>query len=107
MVAEFRKRRDRVMDLIKSMPGMRCPEPPGAFYVFPDISHWFGRKSPEGQQIQNADDLSMYLLHAGHVTVVTGTAFGEPNCIRISFANSVENIEKGFARIKKALEALS
>jgi aspartate aminotransferase len=107
MVAEFRKRRDRVMDLIKDIPGMRCPEPPGAFYVFPDVSHWFGKKSPDGQQIQNADDLSMYLLHTGHVTVVTGSAFGEPNCIRISFANSVDNIEKGFARIKKAMETLS
>jgi len=107
MVAEFRKRRDRVMDLIKNITGMRCPEPPGAFYVFPDVSNWFGKKSPDGQIIQNADDLSMYLLHAGHVTVVTGAAFGEPNCIRISFANSVDNIENGFARIKKALEALA
>lgn len=106
MVAQFEKRRNRVMELIKAIPGMRCSLPPGAFYVFPDVSSWFGKKSPEGQLIQNADDLCMYLLHNGHVTVVTGAAFGEPDCIRISFANNLENIEKGFGRIRKALEAL-
>lgn len=107
MVTEFRKRKEKVMELMKAIPGMKCSEPPGAFYVFPDISAWFGKKCPDGQVINNADDLSMYLLHAGHVTVVTGAAFGEPDCIRISFANSLENIEKGFGKIKKALEALA
>lgn len=107
MLEAFSSRRKRVMELLAEIPGMVCHEPPGAFYVFPRISHYFGKKTPVGDLINSAEDLSMYLLHVGHVSTVTGSAFGEPTCIRISFANSIENIEIGFAKIKNALNQLS
>ncbi len=105
MVEEFVKRRKRVMELLKEIPGMACSEPQGAFYVFPGISNYFGKSDGE-DKIETADDLCMYLLNKAHVSTVTGKAFGEPNCIRISFANSMENIEKGFAKVKEALAKL-
>ncbi|MBL0184096.1 MAG: pyridoxal phosphate-dependent aminotransferase [Chitinophagaceae bacterium] len=105
MVEEFTKRRKRVMELVKDIPGIECSEPQGAFYVFPSVKNYFGRSDGE-ETIMNADDLCMYLLNKAHVSTVTGRAFGEPNCIRISFANSTENIEKGFAKIKEALAKL-
>ncbi len=106
MIAEFTKRRKRVMELVKDLPAVECSEPQGAFYVFPVVKYYFGRSDGENR-IDNADDLCMYLLNKAHVSTVTGKAFGEPNCIRISFANSMENIEKGFAKIKAALAKLS
>ena len=105
MVAEFTKRRQRVMELVKEIPGIVCSEPQGAFYVFPEVNNYFGKADGE-DKIENADDLCMYLLNKAHVSTVTGKAFGAPNCIRISFANSMENIEKGFAKIKEALAKL-
>lgn len=105
MLQEFTARRKRVMELLSQIPGVECSEPEGAFYVFPRISDYFGKKDGD-TVIENADDLCMYLLNKGHVSTVTGKAFGEPNCIRISFANSMANIEKGFGKIKSALEAL-
>lgn len=105
MVAEFAKRRQRVMELLKEMPGIVCSEPEGAFYVFPQVNYYFG-KADGDDKIENADELCMYLLNKAHVSTVTGSAFGEPNCIRISFANSMENIEKGFGKIKDALAKL-
>lgn len=105
MVGEFTKRRARVMELVKDIPGFVCSEPQGAFYVFPQVNQLFGKTDGE-ETIKDADDLCMYLLNKAHVSTVTGRAFGEPNCIRISFANSMENIEKGFAKIKTALAAL-
>ncbi|MBK8495179.1 MAG: pyridoxal phosphate-dependent aminotransferase [Chitinophagaceae bacterium] len=105
MLAEFTKRRKRVMELLTKIPGLVCSEPQGAFYVFPQVNSFFGKADGE-HKIENADDLCMYLLNTAHVSTVTGRAFGEPNCIRISFANSVENIEKGFAKIKEALATL-
>jgi aspartate aminotransferase len=105
MVAEFTKRRHRVMELMADIPGIVCNEPQGAFYVFPQVNQYIGKA--DGDHVLNsADDLCMYLLNKAHVSTVTGSAFGEPNCIRISFANSMENIEKGFARIKEALGKL-
>ncbi|MFM6924962.1 MAG: aminotransferase class I/II-fold pyridoxal phosphate-dependent enzyme, partial [Ferruginibacter sp.] len=106
MVEEFTKRRKRVMELIANIPGLVCSEPQGAFYVFPKVNQFFG-KADGTDTITNADELCMYLLNKAHVSTVTGSAFGEPNCIRISFANSMENIEKGFARIREALARLS
>lgn len=106
MVEKFKERRQKVMALVKEIPGIICNEPPGAFYIFPDVSSFFGKTTEAGEQISNADDLAMYFLHTAHVSIVTGKAFGEPNCIRISFANSTENIVKGFEKIKKALSAL-
>jgi aspartate aminotransferase len=106
MVKAFKVRREIVMSLIAGIPGVICNKPPGAFYIFPDVKAYFGMKSPDGSVIHNADDLCMYLLNSAHVSTVTGAAFGEPNCIRLSFANSIENINKGFAKFKKALADL-
>ena len=106
MVEEFKKRRKKVLELISQIPGVVCSEPAGAFYVFPDVHAFFGKKTPSGEVISDADELCMYLLNDAHVSSVSGKAFGEPNCIRISFANSVENLEKGFGKIKNALEGL-
>ncbi len=103
MVEKFKERRQKVMQLINGIPGVICNEPPGAFYIFPDVKSYFGKTTAAGEIIHNADDLCMYFLNTAHVSVVTGKAFGEPNCIRISFANSSENIEKGFEKIRKAL----
>jgi len=87
------------------MPGFICFEPQGAFYVFPDVSAYYG-KSANGETIKNAADFSMYLLNTAHVSSVMGDAFGEPNCVRFSFANSMTNIERAWARIKEALAKL-
>ena len=106
MVAKFKVRRDKVIELLKDIPGVIFTVPPGAFYVFPEVSSYFGKKTPEGNTIETADDLCMYLLHTAHVSVVTGRAFGEPKCIRMSFAVNTQNIEKGFAKIKKAFASL-
>jgi aspartate aminotransferase len=106
MLEEFKARKKRVIGLLGEIPGLRLSEPDGAFYVFPDVSSYFGRK--DGQEaINNADDLCMYLLNKAHVSTVTGRAFGEPNCIRISFANSMEKIEGGLKRIQDAMKKLS
>ncbi len=105
MVKEFENRRQRVMDLLEEIPGIECAKPQGAFYVFPVIKYYFGKTDGE-TIIQNSSDLSMYLLNKGHVSTVAGNAFGDDDCIRISFANSMENIEKGFLRIKEALAKL-
>lgn len=105
MVKEFERRRMRVMELLKEIPDIQYTEPDGAFYIFPMVNRYFGRSTGE-EMIDNADDLCMYLLNKAHVSTVTGAAFGNPNCIRISFANSMENIEKGFARITEALKKL-
>jgi aspartate aminotransferase len=105
MVSEFKKRRERVMELLHELPFIKCSEPEGAFYVFPEVNMYFG-KSDGVDTIHNADDLCMYFLNKAHVSTVTGNAFGEPDCIRISFANSLENIEKGFEKIRSALQKL-
>jgi len=105
MVKEFRKRRKKVLKLLKDIKGMECFEPDGAFYVFPKVTAYFGKSYGE-YKIENADDLCMYLLNSAHVSTVTGRAFGNPECIRLSFANSMDNIEKGFKKIKEALEKL-
>lgn len=107
MVKEFLLRRDMVVKLLKDIPGIIVNEPPAAFYVFPTIKHFFGKKTPAGKLISNADELCMYLVEDAHVSIVNGHAFGAPDCIRISFANSKENLQKGLDKIKKALMALS
>jgi len=107
MVDAFKNRRKKVMELMAEIPGINLQEPPGAFYIFPDVSAYFGKQTAQGSIIGNADDLCMYLLHSAHVTTVTGSAFGEPKCIRLSFANSIENIEKGIRKLKTALADLT
>ena len=106
MVKEFKARKQRVMELLKEIPSLKCVEPDGAFYIFPQVKSYFGKKAGN-EVINNASDLCMYLLNMAHVSTVSGDAFGEPSCIRISFANNMKNIEEGFKRIKKGLEALS
>lgn len=105
MTKEFERRRARVLQLIDEIPGWTCAEPDGAFYVFPNVSSYFG-KANGTERINNADDLCMYLLNTAHVSTVTGRAFGTPDCIRLSFANSLEKIEEAYKRIKKALNDL-
>jgi aspartate aminotransferase len=105
MVTEFTRRRARVMELIKDIPGVVCSAPEGAFYIFPDISYYFG-KSDGKTAIHTSGDLCMYLLNTAHVSSVMGEAFGDPDCVRFSFANSMEKIEEAWARISKALALL-
>jgi aspartate aminotransferase len=105
MTDAFTKRRAKTLELLKTIPGFTCFEPEGAFYVFPDVSAYYGKKAGN-DVIQNAADFSMYLLNTAHVSSVMGDAFGEPNCVRFSFANSMENIERAWARIGNALAAL-
>lgn len=105
MVCEFSRRKKKVMELMHAIPGIEFPEPDGAFYAFPCVDHYYGKTDGE-EKVQNADDLCMYLLNKAHVSTVTGSAFGDDRCIRLSFANSMENIEKGFARIGEALAKL-
>lgn len=105
MVEEFTRRRKRVLELVKEIPGIKCPEPEGAFYIFPDVSSYYGKTDGE-TTISNAADFSMYLLNNAHVSSVMGDAFGEPACVRFSFANSMEKIEEGWKRIKAALAKL-
>jgi aspartate aminotransferase len=106
MTEEFTRRRTKTLELVKSVPGFKCFEPQGAFYVFPDVSYYYG-KSNGTETIKNAADFSMYLLNTAHVSSVMGDAFGEPNCVRFSFANSMPNIEKAWIRIKDALSKLN
>jgi aspartate aminotransferase len=105
MTDAFTKRRAKTLELLKTIPGFTCFEPEGAFYVFPDVSAYYGKKAGT-EVIKNAADFSMYLLNTAHVSSVMGDAFGEPNCVRFSFANSMENIERAWARIGDALAAL-
>jgi aspartate aminotransferase len=102
MIDEFKNRRRLILDLLKDIPGFKANEPAGAFYVFPDISHYFGT-SIKGKRIDNASDFAMLLLEEAQVATVTGEAFGNPNCIRISYAASEEQIKEAVYRIKKLL----
>jgi len=102
MVDEFRSRRTLIIDLLREIDGFSLNKPKGAFYVFPDISYFFG-KTLKGKKINNASDFTIYLLENAHVATVTGDAFGAPNNIRISYAASKENIIKAIERIKRAV----
>ncbi len=105
MTEEFTRRRARVLELIKDIPGIKCFAPEGAFYIFPDVSYYYGKSDGENK-IANSADFSMYLLNTAHVSSVMGEAFGEPNCVRFSFANSMTNIERAWERIKEVLAKL-
>ena len=102
----FERRKKLVVDLARQIPGLKTNDPQGAFYIFPDCSSFFG-KSYNGRVITNSGDLAMYLLEEGHVACVGGGAFGAPNCIRMSYATSDENIVKAFGWIKEALAKLA
>ncbi len=102
MVDEFKSRRDIVIGLLNEIEGIKTNVPQGAFYIFPDVSAYFG-KTIQGVTINNASDFALYILEKAHVATVTGDAFGTPNCIRISYAASEEKLREAMARIKKAL----
>lgn len=101
----FERRRNLIVQLAKDIPGMKVLEPQGAFYFFPDVSDFFG-KQYNGQCINNADDLVTFLLQEAHVALVSGTAFGEDNCIRFSYATSENLIIEAMRRTKEALAKL-
>jgi aspartate aminotransferase len=103
----FLKRRDLVLAAMKDIPGIKCNIPQGAFYVYPDISAFFGKKTPQGKTIETANDLSLFLLEEALVATVTGEAFGSPECIRISYATDEKTLENAMKRIKEALSKLN
>lgn len=102
MVDEFKERRKLILGLLNAIEGFSCNEPEGAFYVFPDIRAYFG-KTLNGTTINNASDFAMYLLEHANVATVTGDAFGNPNCIRISYAASEKEIREAINRIVSSL----
>lgn len=106
MRAAFERRKNLVVKLARQIPGLRVADPQGAFYIFPDASAFIG-KSYEGKVIETSGDLALYLLEVGHVACVGGGAFGAPDCIRMSYATSDENLVKAFSRISDALAQLS
>ena len=106
MTKAYFKRRGLVLDLLRDIPGIKTHVPQGAFYFFPDVTAFFG-KSAHGQTVNNADDLCLYLLSIANVSLVTGGAFGAPNCLRLSYAASEEDLVEALKRIKKALGELA
>jgi len=105
MTAAFKRRRSLVVEALSKIDRLHCNQPDGAFYVFPDVSQYYGTSWGD-YQIQNADDLATYLLMEAHVAVVTGEAFGDTNCIRISYATSDEKLKEAMRRITLALDQL-
>jgi len=106
-VAEFDKRRRYIVDRLNKMPGVSCLLPQGAFYVFPNFSGIYGKKTPAGKGIGGSSDLAAYLLDDYKVASVPGVAFGDDACQRLSYATSMKNIEKGMDRIEQAVKALA
>jgi aspartate aminotransferase len=96
-----------VLDIVKDIPGFVTPTPSGAFYIFPEVSAYFGRTAPDGRTIANSTDLAMYLLNDALVSAVSGEAFGAPNCMRFSTAASDEKLAEAFRRLKVSLAKLS
>jgi aspartate aminotransferase len=101
----FERRRNLIVNLAKEVPGFEVNVPEGAFYLFPKCDYFYGKKFGE-REIKNSDDLAMYLLEEAHVACVGGTSFGAPECIRMSYATSDENIVEAIKRIKEALAKL-
>lgn len=107
MTEAFRRRRDLIIDLAKDIPGFKVRTPKGAFYLFPDVTALFGKRTPTGRVLSDADELCEYLLQEGHVACVSGGAFGEPTCLRISYACSEEQIREAMRRISEAVKQLA
>lgn len=105
MVSEYKNRRQIVYDLLKQIPGIKTNLPQGAFYFFPDVSAYFG-KSDGTYQIKNADDFSMFMLEKAHVSMVPGGAFGDENCVRLSYAASEKDLREAMKRVREALASL-
>jgi aspartate aminotransferase len=102
----FLRRRDLILSLVKDIPGVTTNVPDGAFYIFPDVSSYFGKTTPDGTKITNAMDLSLYFLNFANVSCVTGEAFGAPNNLRFSYATSDEKIVEAMAKVKEWLAKL-
>jgi len=107
MAAAYRRRRDLVLGLVKEIPGLDTPTPSGAFYIFPEVSAYFGRTAPDGRTIRNSSDLALYLLNDAHVSSVSGEAFGAPECMRFSTAAADDKLVEAFRRIKVSLAKLA
>ena len=107
MREQFKKRRNYIVEELSNIDGLKCFKPSGAFYVFPDISHYLGRTTADGQKIENSTDLCMYLIEDQGLAAVPGDAFGEPNGLRLSYASSMGDLEEGINRLKKGLEHLA
>ncbi len=107
MRSEFKKRRDYLVKTLNALEGVSCFTPGGAFYVFPDISHYIGTKKPDSFAINSSTDLCLYLLDEFGLALVPGDAFGEPNGIRLSYAASMSDLEEAMSRLDKGLESLS
>ncbi len=106
MAEAYQRRRDLVLEKLKEVPGIKTYVPNGAFYIFPDVSEYFGKSDGENT-INNASDFCMYILNQAHVSLVTGEAFGAPNCVRLSYAASDEALIEAIKRIKDTLSKLS
>lgn len=106
MVAAFRARRDYVLDRLVAIDGVRCPKPEGAFYLFPQVSAYYGATAPSGRRIDNSEDLCFYLLEEHHLALVPGHAFGGPDGVRLSYAASMPDLEEALNRIEAGLAAL-
>lgn len=105
MVEQYHKRRDIVYNLLKEIPGIKSNYPQGAFYFFPDVSYYYG-KSDGQMTVNNGDDFCLYMLEKGHVSLVPGGAFGEENCVRLSYAASEKELKEAMRRMKEALSQL-
>ena len=106
MVTAYRRRRDLVLAIVKDISGFNTPTPSGAFYIFPEVSAYFGRLAPDGSTIATSMDLALFLLNDAHVSAVSGDAFGAPECMRFSTAASDDKLVEAFRRIKVSLAKL-
>jgi len=105
MVQAFHQRRDLMIDLMETIPGIKTNTPPGAFYIFPDVTHYFG-KSTDSYTVKNGHELCLYLLEKAHIALVPGAPFGNPDCVRISYATSTEKLTEAMQRMRSALAEL-
>lgn len=105
MAKAYQRRRDLVLGLLNEIPGIKTYVPNGAFYIFPDVSAYFGKSDGE-QTIADADAFCMYVLNKAYVSLVNGEAFGAPNCVRLSYAASDEQLKEAMRRLKEVLEDL-
>ena len=106
MVQAFDSRRKFVLGRLQAMPNVKCFDPRGAFYAFPNLKAYIGRRLPDGTEVENSVSLSAYMLHEYKLVVVPGTPFGAPNNIRLSFATSMEVLQEGLGRMQTALASL-